>query len=146
MDQESPLKDFSHPGWTFLFKDICQTYLPFLRENALTWRAGGDRFDFETQGVRYPNLPVVHYRVWCREELQQHYEGLTEGVKEEVRKRLDPGGGMDALFADGRVDSGLSEEFVLPLEGKERPLGIVDKLKLRLTGTPWDMPKPGVRS
>jgi hypothetical protein len=141
VDQESPLNDFSHPGWKFIFEDICRTYLPYLNRNALAWQAGERRFDFETQGVTYPALPVVHYRVWCREELQRGFLGLSGSAKEQVKDLLIPYGGLDLLFEDGTVQSGLAQEFILPLEQKKRPLGLLHTLKLRLTGTPWDLPK-----
>ena len=54
---------------------------------------------------------------------------------------LSPYGGLDPLFEDGTVQSGLAQEFILPLEQKKRPLGLLHTLKLRLTGTPWDLPK-----
>jgi len=141
LDQESPLKDFSHPGWKFVFEDICRTYLPYLHRNALAWRAGERHFDFKTQGVTYPALPVVHYRVWCREELQRRFHEMPEVTKEEVQDRLKPFGGLGALLEDGTITSHLAHEFILPLEQKKRPLGLLRTLKLRLTGTPWDLPK-----
>ena len=141
MDQESPLNDFSHPGWKFVFEDICRTYLPYQHRNALAWQAGERHFDFETQEVTYPALPVVHYRVWCREELQRCFHELLGGAREEVQTHLDSFGGLEPLFEDGTIQSGLADEFILPLEQKERPLGLLHTLKLRLTGTPWDLPK-----
>ena len=141
MDQESCLNDFSHPGWKFIFEDICRTYLPYLHRNAVAWQAGERHFDFETQRVTYPALPVVHYRVWCREELQRGFQGLSAAIKEQVKDVLSPYGGLDPLFEDGTIQSGLAQEFILPLEQKKRPLGLLRTLKLRLTGTPWDLPK-----
>jgi glutathione S-transferase len=140
-DLRSPLNDFSHPGWAFIFEDICRTYLPYLHRNALAWKTGKARFDFETQGVVYPALPVVHYRVWCREELQRGFNESPEGTKEKVREILNPFGGLDALFEDGPVTSGLAQEFILPLQKRKRPLGPFRALRLRFIGTPWDLPK-----
>lgn len=141
MNQESRLKDFSHSGWKFIFEDICRTYLPYLRRNAVAWQAGERHFDFETQGVTYPALPVVHYRVWCREELQRRFQGLSDVTKEQVKDVLTPYGGLDPLLEDGTIQSGLAQEFILPLEQRKRPLGLLRTLKLRLTGTPWDLPR-----
>ncbi len=140
VDQESPLNDFSHPGWKFIFEDICRTYLPYLHRNALAWQAGERHFDFETQEVTYPTLPVVHYRVWCREELQRRFQECPEGTREDMQQSLKPFGGLGALFEDGTITSNLADEFILPLETKKRPLGLLRTLKLRLTGTPWDLP------
>jgi glutathione S-transferase len=141
VDQESPLKDFSHPGWKFIFEDICRTYLPYLHRNALAWQAGERRFDFETQGVTYPALPVVHYRVWCREELQRRFQESPDEAKKEVKDHLSFFGGLDALFEDGTITSNLAQEFILPLEKRKRPAGLLRTLQLRFMGTPWDLPK-----
>ncbi len=141
MDLQRPLNDFSHPGWKFIFEDICRTYLPYLHWNALAWQAGERHFNFETQGVTYPALPVVHYRVWCREELQRWFQQSPEGAKNEVKDHLSQLGGLDALFEDGTITSNLANEFILPLEQRKRPLGPLRTLKLRLTGTPWDLAK-----
>ena len=84
---------------------------------------------------------MVHYRVWCREELQRRFQESTEEAKEEVKERLSLFGGLDALFEDGTTTSNLAQEFVLPLEQKKRPLGLLRTLKIRLTGTPWDLPR-----
>jgi glutathione S-transferase len=141
VDQKSPLNDFSHAGWKFIFEDICRVYLPYLRRNAVAWQAEEHQFNFETGGVTYPALPVVHYRVWCREELQRCFHELPEGAREEVQQRLKHFGGLGALLADGTIASGLAHEFILPLEKRRRPGGVLRTLKLRLTGTPWDLPK-----
>jgi glutathione S-transferase len=140
-DLQSPLNNVSHPGWKFIFEDVCRAYLPYLHRNALAWKAGERRFDFETKGVTYPALPVVHYRVWCREQLQRLFQELPDAAKEQVKDLVSLYGGLDPLFADGTIQSGLAQEFILPLEQKERPLGLFHTLKLRLTGTPWDLPK-----
>jgi hypothetical protein len=84
----------------------------------------------------------VHYRVWRREELQRRFRELKERAEAQVQERLRPFGGLDVLFADGTIESGLGPEFVLPLEKRERPLGLLRTWKLRLKGTPWDLPKP----
>jgi glutathione S-transferase len=141
MDLQSPLNDFSHPGWRFIFEDICRTYLPYLHRNALAWKAGRVRFDFDAQDVLYPALPVVHYRVWCREELQRRFRESAEATRETVQDFLRPFGGLDALLEDGTLTSGLAREFVLPLEKRKRPLGLLRGFKLRFAGTPWDLPK-----
>lgn len=141
VDQERPLNDFSHPGWKFIFEDICKTYLPYLHRNAIAWQAGEGRFDYEAQEVTYRALPVVHYRVWCREELQRLFQQLSDQAKEQVKDVLSPCGGLDPLFDDGIIQSGLAQEFILPLEQRERPLGPLHTLKLRISGTPWDLPK-----
>ena len=142
-DRQEPLLDFSHPGWNFILGDALKTYLPSLGENYRAWKAGGKTYDYSTGGVHYKKLPVVHYRVWCMEELQRLYAELTPEAKAEVAKILEKHGNLDALFSDGEVVSGLADEFQLPLKSIDRRPGPIKRLRLMSEGTPWDMPESG---
>ncbi len=139
-DQQAPLLDFSHAGWDFILTDALQTYLPSLLENFRAWNAGKKKFDYKTAQATYRNLPVVHYRVWCMEELQRLHKELTPAEKAEVSGILERRGSLDPLFSEGHVDSGLAKEFVLPLEKVDRTPAMIDRIRLVLNGTPWDMP------
>ena len=83
------------------------SYKAYLHANALAWRAGEKRLDYTVQGVRYASCPVVRYRVWCRERLQDHFEALPEEGREAVRKLLESCGTWEPLWRDGRIASGL---------------------------------------
>jgi len=139
-DRQAPLLDFSHARWDFILTDALQTYLPSLLENFRAWMAGKKKFDYKTEEVNYRHLPVVHYRVWCMEELQRLYNELTPGEKAEVSRMLQRRGSLDPLFSEGQVISGLAKEFVLPLEKVDRTPAMIERIKLILNGTPWDMP------
>jgi glutathione S-transferase len=107
--------DWPAPGtlpevWSELLAEVGETYLPYLHANALAWRDGAKRVDYTVQGVTYRQCPVVHYRVWCRERLQDHFEALPAEGREAVRKLLESCGAWEPLFCDGRIPSGLHAE------------------------------------
>lgn len=102
------------PGWSAIWHDVCGRYLPYLHQNALAFRDRKKKFDYEADGLRLPGTRTTDYRVWCRQELQRLFKGLGEVERMWVRQFLKPHGGIDALLADGEIDSGLDEELKLP--------------------------------
>jgi glutathione S-transferase len=135
--------DFSHPGWEYFVRDIVQNYWPFLLRTARAWAAGKPRVDHEAHGVTYKNLKVVHYRVYCLEVLQNEYRSLSEPNRKTVDALLRPYGTLELI--DG-LDSGLMQEHQLPLRPDRVQPSKLQRFKLALMGTPWDMPaKPTER-
>ena len=135
--------DFSHPGWEYFLRDIMQNYWPFLLGSARAWAAGQPRFDHQAHGVTYENLKVVHYRVYCLEVLQNEYRNLNEPDRRTVDDLLRPYGAIELIEG---LDSGLMEEFELPLRSDRVQPSRLQRFKLALIGTPWDMPvKPDER-
>lgn len=137
---QQAISDFSHAGWDWILKDIGEVYLPYLAENALAFREQRKRFDFQVPTVAFPKLPVSQYRVWCRGELQRAYAALSEDVRERVQARLQPADLDGAMKQYGLIESGLENEFHLPLHRTPRPARGLQRLKLSITGTPQDMP------
>lgn len=83
---------------TQLLLEIGKTYLYYLHANAVAWeinknksdlvipeymRVKQGRFDVKIQGYWYEDLPIVQYRVWCREKLLDEFQKLP------VPDRLD---------------------------------------------------------
>ena len=131
------LTDFSHPGWRYFLEDILQSYWPFLLANARAWARGHSRIDHRAHGVTYRGLKVTHYRVFCLEVLQSEYRALSKADRASVDDTLAPYGRLELIEG---LQSGLMDEHRLPL-GSERPQPTrLQRLKLALTGTPWDMP------
>jgi hypothetical protein len=126
--------------WLPLLRDVGEAYLPYLHANALAWREGRRHFDFTVQNTQYRRLPVVQYRVWCRERLQQHYAALPESARPAVDAILRQGGALEPLLAGGSIPSGLYADTVPPL-CRPRQIGGLDKLRRFVTGTHWQMPK-----
>lgn len=126
-------------AWGPILDDVATGYLPYLFANAVAWAEGQRRFDWEVQGVRYRATPVVQYRVWCRERLQDHYAALPEDGQRRVRARLEMLGAFAPLFAGGRIPSRLHDDGEPPVcrRADPRRLG-------RLAGwrgsTTWNRP------
>ena len=133
----SSLSGFHHRGWRYFLQDIVQSYWPFLLATARAWAEGKPRVDHRAHGVTYRNLKVVHYRVFCLELLQDEYRRLRAEERDAVDALLAPYGKLELIEG---LDSGLREEHELPLRpGRPQPSRL-QRLKLALTGTPWDMP------
>ena len=105
-----PTADF----WQPLLSRICRDYLPYLHQNALAHQAGRKRFDFRGDNLRFPGTITTTYRVWCREVLQQRYHDLPEQARRRVDDLFSKSGGLEALFTDGMISSGIADRFRLP--------------------------------
>lgn len=71
-----------------LLREVCETHLVQLRENAIAVAAGRPRFDQEIQGVRYARLPASRYRVHCLEALRHAWSAMGEGARASLRPLL----------------------------------------------------------
>ena len=69
--------------------------------------ASGKTFTFE-------NTKTTNYRVYCRQALQEEFGKLGEADQQRVTQLFASCGGLDSLHADGLIDSGMSDMFVLP--------------------------------
>jgi glutathione S-transferase len=101
-------------GWNALLEDCASGYLPYLHANAVAFRAGKRHFDCDIQGAPYRRLPVVRYRVWCRERLQQHIDALAPAARAAVQARLEQHGAWEPLWRDGVIASRLHESATPP--------------------------------
>ncbi len=122
------------PAWSGLWERLLGDYLPYLRQNALAFSAGRPRFDFSGRSLRLRGTVTHHYRVWCRQQLQQAWAGLNEQARQRVDELLAPHGGLGELTADGEIDAGFGDRYCLPKPpGRYRP-----SLKTALLGQPRD--------
>jgi glutathione S-transferase len=124
-------------GWNAILADAGSCYLPYLLANALAWRSGRRRFDFGIQGVTYRNLPVVHYRVWCRERLQDHFESLGDAARARVRATLERAGAWEPLWRDGKIASHLHAGSTPPV-CRAPVLTWRERARALVLGTTWD--------
>jgi glutathione S-transferase len=121
--------------WLDLLADAGSGYLESLHANALAWRAGDRRMDFTVQGVRYRRVPVVQYRVWCRERLQDHFDSLPEPARATARGILEQAGAWEPLWRDGRIASHLHEDTEPPVC---RPVAAGRRARLAAASDPWN--------
>jgi glutathione S-transferase len=76
------------PPLSALLREVCETHLVQLRENARAYARGLRRYAQEIQGCRYEALPVSRYRVWCLEELRRVWRELDGAAQDELRRHL----------------------------------------------------------
>jgi len=107
-------------GWESFLLDVGAAYLPYLHANAIAYREGQRRFDSTVHGTTYRSTPVVRYRVWCRERLQQHFTDLPEAAKPEVEETLRRYDAWEPLWRDGAIASRLHEGGAPPLSRPPR--------------------------
>ncbi|MGH1371741.1 MAG: glutathione S-transferase family protein [Cellvibrionaceae bacterium] len=133
-----PLSNFDNIGWSFIWREILNDYLPYLHQNSDSWYDGKKRFDYKTQGVTFKNLPVVHHRVYCLEVLQDQFNALNHSEQQQVHSLLQAYGSLNLGPA---VQSGLKPSYQLPLKPRSS-IGLFEKVEVFLTGSPWDMNRP----
>jgi glutathione S-transferase len=104
--------------WSPILREVGDAYLPYLNANARAWSRRAPRHDAEIQGVRYRDLPVSQYRVWCLEELRRHFEALPEGPRGEARALLEKHGCWEPFYAES-LDSGYDPEGRVPFHGRK---------------------------
>jgi glutathione S-transferase len=82
------------PGWAVpaaaeaLLREICDTHLVQLRENASAFARGASSFAMNVQGCAYRDLPVSRYRVYCLERLREEFALLDGPAQASVRALL----------------------------------------------------------
>jgi glutathione S-transferase len=145
-DGRGALEDFSAAAWDSVFDSVAREYLPYLETNAAAYAQGARRFDFELSDARYPQMPVVRYRVACRGQLLKAFRALTPSDQQRVRRRLDASGIGPWLASAPPVDAGLDREFELPLAQRYPEARGWYGLRRFFRGTPWDLPAEPIRN
>lgn len=105
--------------WAPILREIGRAYLPFLNANAEAWKAGQRRFDAQIQGVRYRDMPVSQYRVWCLEQLRAHFEALPEGARADARALLEKHEAWQPLFLVEDARSRYDPDGRVPFRGRK---------------------------
>lgn len=140
---EGAFARFDDAGWDPVFDEIGRDYLRYLDANAEAYARGARRFDLQFGAAQYPSMPVVRYRVACREQLLRAYSALDADAAQAVHERLAASGITDWLRTAKPIASGLDAEFELPLAQRYPPARGIYGLRM-LRGTPWDLPSPPI--
>ena len=85
-----------------------------LHQNAVACRGHEQRFDYRGKTFTFNGTKTTNYRVYCRQVLQQEFNALTEQDQRRINRLFEPSGGLGSLHADGIIDSGIADHFVLP--------------------------------
>lgn len=102
--------------WQPLLRRIAKDYLPYLHQNALAFSLEKKRFDYQGDSLTFKQTVTTRYRVWCRQTLQHEFSMLGCDEQKKVNALFAPVGGIDALHENGVIDSGMSEQFNLPID------------------------------
>jgi len=105
--------------WEPFLDDIGAAYLPYLCANAEGFAAGRRRHDATIQGVRYRNLPVSQYRVWCLERLRVHFEALPDETRAQARALLERHGCWEPLWRTPNLESRHDPDGQVPFRGRK---------------------------
>lgn len=133
---DGALDDFGDAGWDGIFRDLGQSYLPYLADNAAAVAEGRQHFDGHYGSIDYPRLPSIRYRARCLATLRAAYTQLAPEVRARVDARLQGQGIVEALR---RSDTpGAPAPIVSALAGPARTIGLAQRLRFYFTGTPWD--------
>jgi len=84
---------------TPMLKEVCETHLVQLSNNANAWHQKLDKFSMTVQGCHYQQLPISRYRVYCLEMLRERFASLDETSLNAV-KRLLPFESAEILWQD----------------------------------------------
>ena len=86
-------------------------YLKYLHQNALSWKLNQSSFDFKFKGGKISavssTVQTVPYRVWCRLELQRHFQEIEDNNKkksEKIKAFLKEYDCWDILWKDGMIE------------------------------------------
>lgn len=127
--------DYRAQAWQPVWAELVRDYLPYLHANHRAWQRGDKLQDCRMGDALLRDVPVVHYRVYCLEQLVQRYRALPAEARTEVTAFL---GEFGPVELDVPVESGLAAAYELPLQPNPRQVSAAHRRKLRLRGTPWD--------
>ncbi len=71
-----------------MLKEIAETHMVQLRENAIAHENSQSHFEMTAQNCRYKKLPVSRYRVYCLERLREQFNELSSEHQDKVKALL----------------------------------------------------------
>lgn len=93
-----PIVDGVPHDWDPMLKEIGETHLEALAQNAVAYTAREETHDLRVQGVTYKGIPTSAYRPWCLRQLQERFGELPEEAAGEVREILEKHGCWEPLW------------------------------------------------
>ena len=89
--------------WGPILDQIGSQYLPYLCANVDAVRAGQKRFDADIDGVRYRRARWSKYRVWCLQQLRDHFSALDPSVQATAQALLEQHGCWEPLWRQAEL-------------------------------------------
>ncbi|MEP5766349.1 MAG: glutathione S-transferase family protein [Halieaceae bacterium] len=84
--------------WGPILDEIGEHYLPYLCANVDAVVAGKKSFDAEIGGVHYRGARWSKYRVWCLQQLRDHFNALPEVEQSTAQALLEQHGCWEPLW------------------------------------------------
>lgn len=109
-----------------LLQDIGRSYLPYLCANAEAVAADQRRFDAEVAGVSYRRARYSRYRVWCLQELRNHFHALPRTEQDRARSLLEATGCWEPLWRIKDLPLLPGQEQELPFRGSSKMVAAND--------------------
>ena len=97
-DHTGELLEAAPENWGPILDEIGSQYLPYLCSNVDAVAAGEKRFNAEIGGVQYRGARWSKYRVWCLQQLREHYRALSTADQGEARRLLQQHGCWEPLW------------------------------------------------
>lgn len=101
-----------------LLKDIGASYLPYLNANAEAVEAGKQRFDVSIKDANYKGARVSQYRVWCLQQLRDHFEAVPKDEQVKLKELLEAHGCWQPLWQKQSLPLIQDQECDLPFRAK----------------------------
>ena len=109
-----------------LLSDIGSSYLPYLCANSNAVANGQKRFDADINHVPYRGARYSQYRVWCLQQLRDHYERLEGEASENAKVILQATGCWEPLWREKTLPLLPGQEGGLPFKGSTKMVGVND--------------------
>jgi len=91
-------------------------------------RSGTKRFTVEIDGIRYEGARYSRYRVWCLQQLRDHFEALPVDAKHDAEALLKRTGCWEPLWRDRDLPLLKGQEQGLPFRGDTKMVGVNEAL------------------
>lgn len=115
------------PGdWGPILDTIGEQYLPYLCANVDAVATDSKRFNVEIGGVRYRGARWSKYRVWCLQQLREHFNALPEQQQGEARDLLVQHGCWEPLWRHQQLPLDPDLCSRLPFFGDAKMIDVYD--------------------
>ena len=106
--------------WGPILDEIGKHYLPYLNANIDAVTADQKRFDAEIGGIRYKRARWSKYRVWCLQQLRDHFKALTPADQDTAQALLEQHGCWEPLWQhpDLPMEAGLCSQLPFHVDAK----------------------------
>ncbi|WP_240732861.1 glutathione S-transferase [Halioglobus maricola] len=103
---------------------IGRSYLPYLCANVDAVNEGKTRFDAEIDGVVFKQARYSHYRVWCLQQLRDHFNAMPTGAQTSVQLLLERHGCWEPLWRKQELPLLPGQESELPFRAQTKMVGV----------------------